>query len=123
MYIYIYIERERYTHIVCIYIYIYIYICVYIYIHVYIYIYIFREREREGPVRYDNACQCPCATRLPRRRLPLQGYCLCAMRPARKNLYEEFTRLAETRLAQHTFDYIIVVYATSTYLNCQCVYT
>ena len=68
-----------------IYIYIYIpYICIYIYIHihVYIYIYICVERERERERARDN--------------ISLVNHLS----------YEEFTRLAETRLAQDSFNYL-----------------
>ena len=40
---------------------------------------------------------------------------------AENQLDEEFTRLAETRLAQHMLHYIDIAYITSTSLNVQCI--
>ena len=83
MYIYIYIERERCMYM---YVYIYIYIC-YLCIYMFIYssIIVYNIRGMFGSELGDRP------PRVPQKIVVM---------------YEEFTRLAETRLSQNTFNYL-----------------
>ena len=88
------IFREIYM---CVYIYIYIYIYRYIHTYIYIYIYIWN--------RYPClAARAPLPTFRPApiKHRALPSFCL----------YEEFTGLAETRLAQNTLTYVSICEVT-----------
>ena len=88
MYIYIYTHIHTY-------IYIYIYILIYVYVYTYIYIYIYVLQSFVS----QSLAGLPGQEALAHR----------ALRPAEGpsfSLCEEFTRLAETRLAQNSLNYL-----------------